>query len=165
MITGRRYCESVTCTGGIHCWTEDDREVPDTVTASFEYPDHFHINYSAMFANQHYNYGEQLLGSEGTMEVMGLKDLYVYPEKYRGASEQITSRPEIHINSRKDLGQGNPTNAHLKNFIDAIKHGTTLSCGAQTGHEAAVTGHLATMAYRKEKKVYWDQQTGKYRFA
>ena len=165
MITGRRYCESVTCTGGIHCWTEDDREVPDTVTASFEYPDHFHINYSAMFANQRYNYGEQLLGSEGTMEIMGLKDLYVYPEKYRGAAEQITSRPEIHINSRKDLGQGNPTNAHLKNFIDAIKHGAPLNCDAQTGHEAAVTGHLATMAYRKEKKVYWDQQSGKHRFA
>ena len=69
-----------------------------------------------------------------------------------------------HQCSRKDLGQGNPTNAHLKNFIDAIKHGAPLNCDAQTGHEAAVTGHLATMAYRKEKKVYWDQQAGKHRF-
>lgn len=165
MITGRHYCESVICTGGIHCWTEDDREVPDTITAGFEYPGHFHINYSAMFANSRYSYGEQILGSEGTMEVMGLKDLYVYPEKYRGVSPAVASRPEMHFNAKKDFGQGNPTVEHLKNFIDAIKHDVPLHCDARTGHEAAVTGHLATMSYRKQKKVYWNQDTGKYRFA
>lgn len=165
MITGRNHCKSVTCTGGIHYWTEDDREVPDTVTAGFEYPDHFHINYSAAFNNSRYHYGEQLMGSEGTLEILGLKDLYVYPEKYRGAPEHISSRPEIHINSQKDLGQGNPTGAHLRNFVDAILTDTPLNCDARTGHEAAVTGHLATLAYRREKKVYWDQENGKHRFA
>lgn len=164
MITGRTHCKSVMCNGGIHCWTEDDREVPDTVTAAFEYPDHFHINYSAMFRNSHYRYGEQLFGSEGTMEIMGLTDLYVYPEKYRGVPEHVAARPEIHIRSRKDLGQGNPTDAHLKNFIDAIKGTAELNCPVQTGHEAAVTGHLATMSYRKEKKVFWDQENQRYYF-
>ena len=164
MITGRTHCKSVMCNGGIHCWTEDDREVPDTVTAAFEYPDHFHVNYSAMFRNSHYSYGEQLFGSEGTMEIMGLTDLYVYPETYRGAPEDVAARPEIHIRSRKDLGQGNPTNAHLKNFIDAIKGTAELNCPVQTGHEAAVTGHLATMSYRKEKKVFWDQENQRYYF-
>ena len=165
MITGRHYCKSVTCSGGIHYWTEDDREVPDTVTAAFEYPDHFHINYSSAFSNSRYDYGEQLLGSEGTLEVMGLQDLYVYPEKYRGAPAHVSSWPEIHINSQKDLGQGNPTGAHIKNFVDAIVRNAPLNCDVLTGHEAAVTGHLATMSYRQEKKVYWDQENGKYRFA
>ena len=105
------------------------------------------------------------MGSEGTLEILGLKDLYVYPEKYRGAPEHISSRPEIHINSQKDLGQGNPTGAHLRNFVDAILTDTPLNCDARTGHEAAVTGHLATLAYRREKKVYWDQENGKHRFA
>jgi predicted dehydrogenase len=164
MITGRTHCKSVMCNGGIHCWPHDDREVPDTVTAGFEYPDNFHLNYSAMFRNSHYSFGEQLLGSEGTMEIMGLRDLYVYPEKYRGAPEDVAARPKIHISSRKDLGQGNPTNAHLKNFIDAIKGTAELNCPAQTGHEAAVTGHLATMSYRKDKKVFWDQENQRYYF-
>ena len=105
------------------------------------------------------------MGSEGTLEILGLKDLYVYPEKYRGAPEHISARPEIHINSRKDLGQGNPTGAHLRNFVDAILTDTPLNCDARTGHEAAVTGHLATLAYRREKKVYWDQENGMHRFA
>ena len=164
MITGHTYCKSVMCNGGIHCWPQDDREVPDTVTAGFEYPNHFHINYSAMFRSSHYRYGEQLLGSEGTMEIMGLTDIYVYPEKYRGAPEVVAARPEYRIRGRKDLGQGNPTGDHLKNFIDAIKGTAELNCPAETGHEAAVTGHLATMSYRKDKKVFWDQENQRYYF-
>ncbi len=162
MITGRTHCKSVMCTGGVHFWRQDDREVPDHVTAGFEYPDHFHINYTAAFSTSHFRYGEQLLGSEGAMEIIGLRDLYVYPEKYRDAPEEISSRPEIHIRGRKDLGQGNPTGAHLKNFIDAIRDNVPLNCDAQTGHEAAITGHLATMSYRKEKKVFWDNDNQRY---
>ncbi len=165
MITGRTYCKSVMCNGGIHYWTDDDREVPDTVTAAFEYPDHFHINYSSMFSNVHYGYGEQLLGSEGTMEIMNLADLHVYPEKVRGLPSEVTSRPEIHFNSQKDFGQGNPTADHMRNFIDAIKSGTPLNCPAEIGHEAAVTGHLATLSYRHEQKAFWDQEQGRYHFA
>ena len=152
MITGRTHCKSVMCNGGVHFWRNDDREVPDHVTAGFEYPDHFHINYTAAFSTSHFRYGEQLLGSEGAMEIIGLRDLYVYPEKYRDAPEEVSSRPEIHIRGRKDLGQGNPTGAHLKNFIDAIRDNVPLNCDAQTGHEAAVTGHLATdvLPHREE---------------
>jgi hypothetical protein len=165
MITGRSCCESVMCSGGIHYWTEDDREVPDTITAAFEYPDHFHINYSSMFNNQHYDYGEQLFGSEGTMEIMGLSDLYVYPEKFRDAPKRVASRPELHFNALRDFGENNPTSTHLRNFIDAIKHNAPLACDAKMGHDAAVTGHLATLSFRNEKKVHWDGAAGKYRFA
>ena len=164
MITGRHYCESVMCNGGIHYWTQDDREVPDTVTAGFEYDDHFHISYSAAFSNSHYGYGEQLCGSEGTMEIMNLRYLNVYPEQVRDMPESITSRPEMHFDAREDFNESNSTNDHIKNFIDAIAHGDELNCPAQLGHEAAVTGHLATMSLRKNKKVYWNQAEGTYHF-
>ena len=164
MITGRHYCDSVMCNGGIHYWTQDDREVPDTVTAAFEYDDHFHINYSAAFNNSRYGYGEQLCGSEGTMEIMNLRYLNVYPEQARGLPESVTSRPEMHFDARKDFNESNSTNDHLKNFVDAIVHGKELNCPAQLGHEAAVTGHLATMSLRSNKKVYWNQREGTYHF-
>ena len=164
MITERHYCDSVVCNGGIHYWTEDDREVPDTVTAGFEYDDHFHISYSAAFSNAHYGYGEQLCGSEGTLEVMNLRYLNVYPEQARGLPESVTSRPEMHFDAREDFNEGNATDDHIKNFIDAIAHGAELNCPAQLGHEAAVTGHLATMSLRKNKKVYWNQAAGTYHF-
>ena len=45
--------------GGIYRWTtKDDRDVPDTFSAIYEYPDNFHINYSCYFGNDHYGYGE-----------------------------------------------------------------------------------------------------------
>ena len=43
-------------------------------------PNKFQINYSCYFGNDHYGYGEQLCGNEGTIEVMNRKDLYFYPE-------------------------------------------------------------------------------------
>ena len=164
MITGRHYCDSVMCNGGIHYWTQDDREVPDTITAGFEYDDHFHINYSAAFSTSHYGYGEQLCGSEGCMEIMNMRYLNVYPEKARGLSEKVTSRPELHFDARNDFNETNSTNDHLKNFVDAIVRGAELNCPAQLGHEAAVTGHLATMSLRSNKKVYWNQREGNYFF-
>ena len=165
MITGRHYCKSVMCNGGIHAWTEDDREVPDTITAGFEYDDHFHINYSVAFSNMHFGYGEEILGSEGTMIISQLSDVHVYPETLKALGTKVTSCPEMHFNGQKDFGQGNPTNEHLKNFIDAVKSDVPLNCPVELGHEAAVTGHLATLSFRNEKKVYWDQKNGKYRFA
>ena len=85
MITGRHYCDSVVCNGGVHHWTQDDREVPDTVTAAYEYDDHFHLSYTAAFSTSHYSYGEQLCGSEGTMEIMGMRYLNVYPKRPAGS--------------------------------------------------------------------------------
>jgi len=67
--------------GGIYRWTDktDDREVPDTLSAVYEYGDNFHINYSCYFGNDHYGYGEQVCGNEGTIEVMNRQDLYFTP--------------------------------------------------------------------------------------
>ncbi len=30
---------------------------------------------------------------------------------------------------------------------------------------AAIPGHLATLSYRNNRKIYWNEQTGRYRFS
>jgi len=169
LVLGAHAPKSVVASGGSYYWDpldKEPREVPDTMSAAFEYPNGFQINYSCMFANQRYGYGEQFFGSEATMEVMNLQDLHVYNESYgKQTPERITSRPEIHHNAAKDFGQVNPTGDHIKNFIEAVKYNKPLNCDAQLGHEAAVTGHLATMAFRREKKILWDAAAQKHRFA
>ena len=164
MITGRTYCKSVMCNGGVHAW-HDGREVPDTITAAFEYPQNFHLNYSVAFSNAHWGYGEELLGRNGTMLIKNLSDLYVYGENPRQVSQGKKPAPEMHFNDQKDFGQGNPTNEHLRNFLDAIQGKAELNCPAIVGHQAAVTGHLATLSYRNDKKVYWDNEQGRYHFS
>ncbi len=166
MVLGAHAPKSVIASGGLYYWNQDDREVPDTFTAAYEYPNGFQINYSCMFANKHYGYGEQFFGSEATMEVMNLQDLYVYNEDFgKETPDKIKSRPEIHLNATRDFGQANPTNDHIKNFIEAVKYNKPLHCDARTGHEAAVTGHLATLSFRRDKKVFWDADAQKYRFS
>ncbi len=169
LVLGAHAPKSVIASGGSYYWDSLDkerREVPDTMTAAFEYPNGFQINYSCMFANQHYGYGEQFFGSEATMEVMNLQDLHVYNESFgKDTPDRIKSRPEIHVNAAKDLGQTNPTGDHIKNFISALKYNEALHCDVRCGHEAAVTGHLATMSFRRDKKVFWDADKQQYRLS
>jgi hypothetical protein len=33
------------------------------------------------------------------------------------------------------------------------------------GQMAAIPGHLATLSYKRDKKVFWDANTQKYRFS
>ena len=72
---------------------KDDRDVPDTLSAIYEYPGNLQINYSCYFGNDHYGYGEQLCGTEGTIEVMNRQDLYFTPEEYRGSRNPNASPP------------------------------------------------------------------------
>ena len=164
MITGRTHCNSVMCNGGVHGW-RDGREVPDTITAAFEYPNHFHVNYSVAFSNAHFGYGEELLGRNGTMILSNLADLHVYGENPRQVTRGKKPAAEMHFNTKKDFGQDNPTNEHLRNWLDAIQGKAELNCPAIVGHQAAVTGHLATLSYRNNKKVYWEQEQGRYHFS
>jgi hypothetical protein len=33
------------------------------------------------------------------------------------------------------------------------------------GQQAAITGHMATLSYKNQKKVFWDEGAKKYHFA
>jgi len=54
---------SCMASGGTYRWTDktDDRDVPDTFSAIYEYGNNFQINYSCYFGNDHYGYGEPVL--------------------------------------------------------------------------------------------------------
>ena len=104
------------------------------------------------------------MGRNGTMLIKNLNDLYVYGENPRVLSKGAQPAPEMRFNAGKDFGQGNPTNEHLRNFVDAIMGKAELNCPAIVGHQAAVTGHLATASFRSGKKVYWDEEQGTYHF-
>jgi len=153
--------------GGIYRWTasNDDRDVPDTLSAIYEYPDRFHINYSCYFGNVHYGYGEQFCGNEGTIEVLNRQDLHFYPEKYRNVDERIASRPELHLNGLKDFGEQDGAINHFRNFIEAVQGKATVIAPPTVGQQAAISGHMATLSFKNQKKIVWDDEADKYHFA
>ena len=165
-VLSKTVPQSCMASGGIYRWTgkNDDRDVPDTLSAIYEYPDRFHINYSCYFGNVHYGYGEQLCGNEGTIEVLNRQDLHFYPEKYRNADARITSRAEVHLNGMKDFNETDGAINHFRNFIEAVRgHGTVIA-PPTVGQQAAISGHMATLSFKNSKKVLWDDKTEKYQF-
>jgi len=158
---------SCMASGGIYRWTgkTDDRDVPDCLSAIYEYPDRFHINYSCYFGNVHYGYGEQFCGNEGTIEVLNRQDLHFYPEKYRNADASITSRPEVHLNGMKDFSEQDGAINHFRNFIEAVRGKGTVIAPPTVGQQAAISGHMATLSFKNQKKIVWDEKAEKYHFA
>ena len=162
-VCGKIVPQSCMASGGIYRWTEDDRDVPDTFSALYEYPNKFHINYSCYFGNDHYGYGENFMGNEGTIEVLNRQTLHFYPEKFGGkAPANVTARKEVHI----DLpGNDNKAvEAHMKNWIEAIRGQGKVIAPVEIGQQAAISGHMATLSFRNNKKIIWDDQARKYHF-
>jgi predicted dehydrogenase len=165
-VCGKTVPSSCMASGGIYRWTDpnDDREVPDTFSAIYEYPGKFHINYSCYFGNVNYGYGEQFMGNEGTIEVLNRQILTFTPEKFGGkAPAHIAARKEVRI---ERPGNDNlAVEAHITNWLDAIRGKAKLIAPVQVGQQAAISGHMATLSFRNNKKVLWDEKTNKYRFA
>ena len=151
-------------TGGIYRW-HDDRDTPDTFSAIYEYPDNFHINYSCYFGNDHYGYGEQVCGNEGTIEIMNRQDLYFTPEEFKGKPPaNVAARQKVHLNGKADFNEGDGAINHFRNFIESIKGKEKPIAPPLVGQQAAISGHMATLSFKNQKKVVWDEAANKYHF-
>ena len=167
-VLGKTVPTSCMASGGIYRWTDknDDRDVPDTLSAIYEYCDRFHLNYSCHFGNNHYGYGEQFMGSEGTLEVLNRKDLNFYPQTLDGkAPAHVLAKKEVHYNGMKDFNEADGAINHFRNFIEAVRGNEKVVAPPTAGHQAAISGHMATLSFKANKKVYWDERTGKVRYS
>ena len=163
-VLGKTTPSSCVASGGRYRWLQDDdRDVPDTFGAVYEYPDNFEINYSCYFGNDHYGYGEQFMGNNGTIEVISRKDLYFYPELH--GDPAVKDRPEVHLNGPKDFGEQDGIVPHIKNFIESVRGNEKPIAPPPVGQQAAISGHLATLSFKNGKKVLWDDKANKYSFS
>ena len=159
--------QSCMASGGIYRWTEkDDRDVPDTFSGIDEYKDNLQINYSCYFGKDQYGYGEQLCGNEGTIEVMNRQDMYFTPEEFKGkAPEAIKARQKVHLNGKADFNESDGAINHFRNFLRAIQGKEEVIAPPTVGQQAAISGHMATLSLKNNKKIIWNEETGKYHFA
>jgi predicted dehydrogenase len=160
----KKVPKSCVASGAIYRWTEnDDRDTPDTFSAIYEYPGNLQINYSSYFGNVRYGYGEQLMGNEGTIEVLNRRDLYFHPEVYSGAPPQVSSRKPIHLNALKDFNEQDDAKNHFRNWIQAMLGKEKVIAPPTVGQEAAISGHMATLSFKNQKKIIWDEAANRYR--
>ncbi|HTS27877.1 MAG TPA: Gfo/Idh/MocA family oxidoreductase [Bryobacteraceae bacterium] len=174
-MLGKTTPKSCIASGGIYRWTDrtDDRDVPDTLSAIYDYSDKFQINYSCYLGNEFFGYGEEVCGNEGTLRVMNRQDLYFEPEMYNSrrpnapnrAPEAIKARAALHINGPQEYHESDGAINHFRNFIQSILGKEKPIAPPPVGQQAAISGHMATLAYKNQKMVLWDDAANKTRFA
>ncbi|MFP4548870.1 MAG: Gfo/Idh/MocA family protein [Fidelibacterota bacterium] len=177
--------DSVMASGGIYHY-KDGREVPDVFNALMEYEKQdLTLMYSSSLASGKYR-PRTLMGTDGAMELSngftvsidnhsqkysheiesGIIDTstpaYSYAPGAKGI-DAITSASTKYFAERgltytyRNGKQIDTTFLHMKEWLDAIRTGSQTSCNIDRGFEEAVTAHMATISYRKGKKVFWDR--------
>ncbi|HXB71843.1 MAG TPA: Gfo/Idh/MocA family oxidoreductase [Candidatus Acidoferrales bacterium] len=174
-MLGKTVPKSCIASGGIYRWTDksDDRDVPDCLSAVYDYSDKMQLNYSCYLGNEFFGYGEELCGNEGTIRVMNRQDLYFEPESYNSrrpnapnrAPEAIKSRAAIHINGPQEFKESDGAINHFRNFIQSVLGKEQPIAPPPVGQQAAISGHMATLSFKNQKKVLWDDAANKYHFA
>lgn len=128
----------------------DGREVPDTIVATFEFPNDTVVTWQSTFSNSRYGLGERILGSDGTVEhIAGANDMVTgrsaeairyYPEK--------TNQPQGEGAVGSDPGQN-----HMANWIDCVRSRKTPNASVEIGYRSAIAAHMANIAYRQKQRV------------
>ena len=180
---------AATAMGGIYYY-KDGREIPDVFQVVFEYPDkEMTLTYSATLLNGKHR-PRLFLGKDATMEISRSINVTADPNSekyekllqqgklppsknlltYNPGSEQIdasTSATEQYFASRGltyTYRQGkivDTVHLHLRDWLEAIRNNRKPDCDIQKGFEEAIACHMATKAYREQRRVVWDEETNR----
>lgn len=177
---------SSVASGGVYFY-KDGREVPDVFQAVFEYPDRdLTFMYSASLANDHYR-GKILMGHDATMKMDNVLEIFpdnrstqyrkqldaglitpdqpmIRYEPGKNTLDGFTSATEQYFASRGLLythvkgKRVNTAHLHIKEWLNCIRQNIQPSCNIDRAFEESITGLMATIAYREDRKVFWDKE-------
>jgi len=136
---------SATMSGGVYLWN-DGRETPDTMDVALDQPEQMLVSWSSGFGNNQLGVTEDLLGSHGTIS-RGNHVRYA-PQKM--------NRPE----DAERMGRAShPPQAHMQNFLDAIRSHREPNCPFEVGWRVTVACLMAVESYRASRTVRWNTET------
>jgi predicted dehydrogenase len=134
----------VTMTGGLYLW-KDGREVPDTMNVSMVHePEELLYTWDSGFGNDALGVAEEALGADGTISHT--------PQAIKYAPQKV---------NRKDGNEMIGTtraarNAHMQNFMDAIRTGKEPNCPFELGFRISIACRMAVESYLQRRTVCWD---------
>jgi len=177
------YPRSAITYGGTYRWKKiyPETEVPDVVQTLFEYPN-FTYNVSLTLNSSTQGFGAYFMGTKGTVQVSETElafypdnplDDYgwvvaAWPDKLQ--QEFVKANNIVGINQPWSPGVcmtpetvehysivGEPTDLHVKAFVDCVRARKKSKESGVEGHNAALGAHIANMSYRAgSRKVTWD---------
>ncbi|HTS10465.1 MAG TPA: Gfo/Idh/MocA family oxidoreductase [Candidatus Eisenbacteria bacterium] len=125
--------------GGIFS-EKDGREVPDTIVVTLDFPKDIVVTWQSTFSNKHYELGDRILGSDGTLEHHFGEALQYWPEK--------VNRPA----GEAEKGKAHDED-HMTNWIDCIRTRGTPNAPVDLGYRSAIAVHMANLSYKHKKRM------------
>ncbi len=143
----------VTALGG-KFFFDDDQQFPDTATCVFEYPGDgqvgqlrqiiFEMRLWSRSYPQNCDGGVEFYGTKGKMFFSKRGKLIVTDDRNRTVRNERPTAEE--------------PNAHLNNFLDAVRNGSPPSADILEGHRTVAPIHLANIALRVGRSINFDPQ-------
>jgi predicted dehydrogenase len=140
---------------------KDNRETPDTIIASYQYPG-FVMTYENRVCNGRTvngkGYGIEFYGTEGTLFV-DRQGYEILPER-RSAGNASGDRGRFEDRIAAVDERSTPDNpTHQRIFIDCVKSRKLPICDIEIGHRSSSTAILGNLALRSGAIVEWDAKT------
>lgn len=163
---------AVTALGGRFAGIEDNREIPDTLEVTWEYPGGTLVTFSQWNATaapaSAKNCEVEFRGTKGTLYVTG-RGFEVVPDALtpnafpvRRPTDRTLERgwrtgeaPAIEAKSVV-VKEADATFQHARNFLDCIKSRARCNADIETGHRSTTATLLANVALRSRALLEWD---------
>jgi predicted dehydrogenase len=168
---GHEAPKGVFAAGGKYA-IKDNRDIPDTLEAVWEYEGGTLVTFSQFNANSspgNANGWElEFRGTKGTL-LMQEGQFEIVPEKVRAvelpalspiarkenAQQARSTRPAMQGQTKKGRAD---TADHARNFLDCVKDRKPTNCPVAVGHRSTSATLLAKIALRRGRYLAWDAQ-------
>jgi predicted dehydrogenase len=181
--------KTVTSSGGIYYW-KDDRDIPDSLHAVFEYPNHdLTLLYSGNLASSR-GRGRVFMGHDASMELGNTAIITADQNSTRyaadiqsgkissdlpmialnadaGQIDAVTSATEKYYASRglsTTMINGRKvdvTHLHVREWLNCIRNGGVPSANIKMAFEEGITCLMAHRSYLEKRTMVWDEKKRK----
>jgi predicted dehydrogenase len=117
---------------------KDGREVPDTIAVTLDFPD-LVVTWQSTFSNKHYELGDRILGSDGTVEHHFDEAARYWPEKTNRSGDD--TRGSTHDEN------------HMRNWIECVRSRKQPNAPAEIGYRSAIAVHMANLSYKNKRRL------------
>jgi predicted dehydrogenase len=169
---------SVVAIGGKPAAMKDNREIPDTLEAVWQYPGGTLVTFSQINGN---GGAWSLPGCE--LELRGtLGTLYLFGDGYeivpdvisedefparspltRTQDSQYRRNGRARISAQKNRGTSTADTApHARNFLDCVKSRAKCNCDVEIGHRSTSATLLANIAFKTHSVLDWDSKAERF---
>ena len=155
MATGVDAPVAISASGGKFV-LQDDRETPDTLIATYQYPG-FICTYENRLANaaslNDKRGGIDFHGTDGTLFV-DRGGFEITPETRRSGDSILDRSEAMQVSNSNDNHVD-----HLRDFVECVKSRRTPVADIEIGHRSTTTALLGNVAYRTGRRITWDGAT------